>query len=96
MARRASALGRDVALVFACLYERVPDGSEGDREGACGGGDGGRWRPIWRVPRLWPSHVDSGWGWASSGPWLGLLGALPEVRSSILTLSSGYIKTYLR
>ena len=79
MARCAGALGREFALVFACLCERAWDGSEGGREGACGGGADGRWRPIWRVPRVWPSHVDSGRGWASSGPWLGLIGTLPGV-----------------
>ena len=77
MARYADACGSEFALVSACLCERVLDGSEGGREGACGGGAGGRCRPIWRVLRVWPSHVDSGRGWASSGPWLGLLGTLP-------------------
>ena len=62
MARYADARGHDFALVSACLCERVLDGSEGGREGACGGGAGGRCRPIWRVPRVWPSHMDSGRG----------------------------------
>ena len=42
MARCADALGRDFAVVSACLCERVPDGSKGGREGVCGGGAGGR------------------------------------------------------
>ena len=45
----------------------------------CGGDAGGPWRRIWRVPRGWPSHVDCGRGWESSGPWPGLHGTLQEV-----------------
>ena len=46
MARCAGALGRDFALVSACLCEHVSDRSKGGREGVCGGGAGGRCRPI--------------------------------------------------
>ena len=79
MARCGDARGRGFALVFVCLCERAPDGSEGSCEGVCGGDAGGHWRRIWRVPRGWPSHLDCGRGWESSGPWLRLHGALQEV-----------------
>ena len=48
MVRCAGALGRDFALVSACLCEHVSDRSKGGREGVCGGGvsAGGRCRPI--------------------------------------------------
>ena len=84
MARYADGLRHDRDHVLACLCERVADGSKGGREGACGGGAGGHWRLFWRVLRGWLSHMDCGWGWASSGLRLGLHGTLLRVFHLIL------------